>query len=694
VKLRIIGLQIADCRLQIGYRFKSAICNLQSAIGKSSGVWLLLFIVGYGLFLRCLGLFDVWSDDTTGYNGGYNSIIARNYLRDGYWHRKFAQVWEGGPIGPSSYIYTNHPPLVPLLVSLSFKLFRTTNEWSARLVPLIFSVASLFVLYFLAKKIWTERVALLAVFIAAVVPMATSYATNVCYEAISIFSFLLVLYFYMQYLAHPGAGSLTFMLLSLLLGALNDWPIFFAVPLLTAHYFFLAKGRKWSFLVFPAVAGLVFLLVVTQVIAGGSLYHVYEVVHSYLLEPDAPVSQEGAPVTPANWISTVLYYHVELYTLPILILFAAWLPGLARRAVRRENLAQDGPIIILILFGLINIGVGWQRVVDRGHAYWASLAMPGLVLAAAVVLDYAYGRWVAASRKPVYSRGLFYLLLLALAVSGTKQLYSLYSPGDYDYKYGMAIARNSEFRDVILAPEEFDSPVTQFYADRNMHVGISDLNDFSSIYYDNVGADRRQLFFMKKPQDILYPELYRFLDLAFDKKTDQDFLIFDLQRKRITDAAIVQYIAVSTARYNFWSVMKHAADSPDAVSGNFHYDLFSINGDARRVLVTDPKVTFHRVPITGSPSLKIGVALEPFWWQVLDNGVQFQVAVRSGDQDHVLFSKRIDPANNPDDRTWHDELIDLSPFHDREIDIIMAVEGAPGTSTDGAGWSDLEIIYN
>src|SRR3989344_1806206 len=71
------------------------------------------------------------------WNGARYGNIARNYLRYGFFTTKFSQVENSGEVVPFEFqYYTHYPPLLPILISLSYYIF-DIGEWQTRTVPLL-----------------------------------------------------------------------------------------------------------------------------------------------------------------------------------------------------------------------------------------------------------------------------------------------------------------------------------------------------------------------------------------------------------------------------------------------------------------------------------------------------------------------------------------------------------------------------
>ena len=85
------------------------------------------------------------------------------------------------------------------------------------------------------------------------------------------------------------------------------------------------------------------------------------------------------------------------------------------------------------------------------------------------------------------------------------------------------------------------------------------------------------------------------------------------------------------------------------------------------------------------------------WSPEKGDGVRFIIEVRSEKREarsETIFSKYIDPKNNPEDRHWHDEIVDLSKYGGEEVILIFVTTcGSKGDCNyDWAGWAEPEII--
>jgi hypothetical protein len=92
-------------------------------------------------------------------------------------------------------------------------------------------------------------------------------------------------------------------------------------------------------------------------------------------------------------------------------------------------------------------------------------------------------------------------------------------------------------------------------------------------------------------------------------------------------------------------------------------------------------------------TLLFGYGMDPAVWSPgQGDGMEYNIYVRSPEQSGELyrvFHHYIDPKNNPDDRRWFDERVDLSQFGGQAVEVVFEVLPGPrgDDSYDWGGWS-------
>ncbi len=110
-------------------------------------------ILSYGINLPYTGQHD--------WNSVMYANIARNHLRYGLAQTKLGMLTTYDHVAPEFFgFFTHYPPLMPLLLALSFVFFGIT-EWAGRLVPILSSVVMIYFLFRLVQSVWNTRTGVL-----------------------------------------------------------------------------------------------------------------------------------------------------------------------------------------------------------------------------------------------------------------------------------------------------------------------------------------------------------------------------------------------------------------------------------------------------------------------------------------------------------------------------------------------------
>ncbi|HID62063.1 MAG TPA: glycosyltransferase family 39 protein, partial [Anaerolineae bacterium] len=162
--------------------------------------------------------------------------VARNYLKFDYPETGLGQAAYVTQEDPTLFHHrVDYPPLFPLLVALSFRLFGV-HEWSARLVPLLSSAGLLLLVFWLGRKLGGKRVALTASFFFALLPMQVYYSTLTDPQILGSFFSWLTFVFYLQWVEKGETRYYVGIYASFVLGALSAWVAYFVVPAILLHY--------------------------------------------------------------------------------------------------------------------------------------------------------------------------------------------------------------------------------------------------------------------------------------------------------------------------------------------------------------------------------------------------------------------------------------------------------------------------
>ena len=282
--------------------------------------------------------------------------VARNYLRSGFLKAGPAQVAYRLPSNPSLPHYrVNHPPLLPLLASLSFRLFGV-HEWSARLVLLLSSTGLLLLVFALGRELGGTKIALAASFFFALFPVRVYYSTLVNPHILASFFSWLTFVFYLRWMERGGTKYYAGMYASFVLGALSDWITYWVVPPILLHYLVCEyrKIKNLKFVLSFAVMPLVLLgthLGWTYTLGGG--WALRGLLDRLLVRTASAGSAEGQIVVTMWDFYTFGYIRAKLFLTPVVcFLSVAWFGDLVIASLHGRLPKQNMFVLALLLFGL------------------------------------------------------------------------------------------------------------------------------------------------------------------------------------------------------------------------------------------------------------------------------------------------------------------------------------------------------
>lgn len=123
-------------------------------------------------------------------------------------------------------------------------------------------------------------------------------------------------------------------------------------------------------------------------------------------------------------------------------------------------------------------------------------------------------------------------------------------------------------------------------------------------------------------------------------------------------------------------------------------DVFTINGEDDVVLFQHPisSLSYVFTPDAQTRFLLFRLALDPqVWGPDKGDGVLFRVSVRDDGSERELFSRWVDPKNNPQDRRWIDGAVDLGPYLGRPVTLVLSTLPGESGAWDWAGWGGLRL---
>ncbi|MFN3966705.1 MAG: ArnT family glycosyltransferase [Endomicrobiia bacterium] len=208
---------------------------------------ILLLIVFWGTYLRFINITSPLTDWHS-WRQTFTAMISRNFFENGYRILEPQIDYAGRSPG---YVPLEFP-LYQFIVSLFYKFFGV-KEWLGKFISIIFSIGTMFFLFFLTKIYYNEKTALYATSVFAFLPLSIFYSQTFMPESLLIFCSAGSIYFLSKWI--EDSKTINF-LISLLLTTtaflVKLTSIYLLFPLLYLFWFKYSKEsiKKYEFWIF------------------------------------------------------------------------------------------------------------------------------------------------------------------------------------------------------------------------------------------------------------------------------------------------------------------------------------------------------------------------------------------------------------------------------------------------------------
>lgn len=386
----------------------------------------------------------------------FQEVIARNHLLYGFLNTHFVSVLN--VFHGQNLYHLAHPPLFQILLAISYKIFGI-HEWNARLVPILFSLGGIVLIYLIVQKVWDKKIALLSSIFVAFMPISAYFGRIVNFEAAALFFALLVLYAYVNWIDNGKKRYFLIMVLGTILGGLIDWPFYLILPCLLGYSIITKKKVKAMFLLFC----------IGTLIATSYLLYTYILIGNVESFGHAIYRSEGLNFYLNTQFYTLLFDRIMFqprgFTFVVGFLSLFWIWDAIRSGIKRENLYEYLLVLVLFLFGTLYIFLFPQLAYI--HDYTLYYLIPFFAVSAALAL------------KTTPKKVLITVVIIFLAISFTSVIETDPDQGG-EWIIGNMIQTNSKPDDIIVSdvfPIYFYSNRTTFFVQK---LGLT-LNKFVAI---------------------------------------------------------------------------------------------------------------------------------------------------------------------------------------------------------------------
>jgi hypothetical protein len=367
-----------------------------------------------------------------------------------------------------------YPPLFDGVMCLSFEAFGV-HLLSARLVPVLFSILSLWATFELAHKMYDGKTALLTVGLLSVMPGFYWLSQSALLESALVFFITASLLFFYRWLTTKQDRMLVLTGLMVGLGFLTKYQAIVAGIIFILSILLLCRNQlKVAFKKFTYTIVTAVLVVVPWVLV------VYQIYASNFLNQWLYALQVGNPersiysdrfFQPIFYLIDMVWPYPTVHPISIFI-YGAAIVGLLYLLWRHKP--QDKYLLIWF----VCIYIFFTLISNRSWRYVLTL-FPALAISAAVAFWAAYGklqgRWrlgvSSAGRKRLY-KAAGVVLVVSLAGAMAYSIYDCYNyVKNYDIEIPIEAATNYAFADMnfnksimVLCPFDlFDREMVRFY---------------------------------------------------------------------------------------------------------------------------------------------------------------------------------------------------------------------------------------
>lgn len=480
-------------------------------------------------------------------------LVARNYFRYPFSAHHGVPVTSMGDGAPVMY-YANHPPTTPLLIGAVFAITGYRGEfdplpadWKVRFPTAAFTMGCIALIYFLVQRRARPRVALLASAIFAAIPMTLVYGgfPDVISPQLVFFA-MLTIAAYERFHDSPSIKSMGILSAAFLGAAIMDWPAFLLGPVFGLHFIMTRKPKLWFWIIAFGVVTLVIfgLLYVYLATAQHNWAWMKSLVQRRSISTSGDADHEFGI---AGWLKHALWdLSIGRHTLIVFVLGAV---GVAAALARRGPSGLNRFMGLLLSWAMVHIFVGAQGVYR--HEWWWWPLTPGLVIAAAVGLDFILrsAEMIFPNRVKCANVAAIIALCIFAGLNTRRALVEHLRPTDLGsganayslMELGQAIRENTPPGSAAILAEKDDSLGFWYYADRACKIDVWDIDTFARRRND---ATVELSFFVPQrfdspPATMIIPKDYAQrvvarmileLDKQFPKRESGKFIIYDLTK--------------------------------------------------------------------------------------------------------------------------------------------------------------------
>jgi len=505
----------------------------ESYIKMTYRIKIYLLLAGIILSALCLRSYKInsrWQGGHIGFNGAYYSMVARNHLRYGFLKTRFMSM-RNTYFNPSEMKYNlHHPPLVGILTALSFSWFGE-SERAARFIPIVFSLASIVIIFLLVRELWGDKIALWASFFTAIMPMDVFYGPQVEVFGSLVLFFILVSYLtYRKWRQKSSVGYLVLSLLCFLIAICTEWTGYYILILIGIEEI---SGRRHNRNFSPlllsyiiiGIGGFILYLNTIRVIAGSIFGGGW--IDSLLFRLNITAKSSLSSFTFSAYILKLGIYLFSYFGSPILLLSAIGFLQLFSSIKEKQKKAKNMLTANLLVLGWLH-PLFFKNAVYI-HSYTLFNLTPSFALLSAIGIVGIQNYLI---RNKIRWQQLFLssILILCVVNTGTNLAYQYKKMNKIErYQLGHLIKEKTKPNEITIT-SFVATRECEYYADRNVIYGIKTIEEFLTII-DHYSANPPACYITNSSSQ-WQSKLTLYLSKKHPFLREGPYLLFDLRKNR------------------------------------------------------------------------------------------------------------------------------------------------------------------
>lgn len=414
-------------------------------------------------------------------NGRWISTAARNYVIYGADNLNYLVTTTPYPTDETEvYRYVHHPPLVVWFVSLSSDIFGrydeaspyvvgTPYEFAARIVTIFSTMVSLAAFFVIVRRLYTPRIALLALLLYTFTPMIAYFGRMVNHEPLALAFLYIFIAIFINWMRRYTHQRTILLIIFASLAMWSAWaPAFFFVTLGIIALIFGKISHRTGIIAIGVVVGLI-----TSIIP---IYYAFaheetfpKLQEAFLFRTSNQSRSRGS--TTFTFMGFIVQQITHMLTAMGFALVVLGSIGIGL-VVRLKDRFSDAVVLAMLVAGVLYMLV--FRNAFYVHDYYKIYFMPSFAVAAAIVVNHT----LSIKRRNILrrlGRPLIVSVIIISTVLSVFWLNILHRSGDNEFPNAIvaSISQYTNEYDIIYTNIIDSVAAFQYYSYREVYTASS-----------------------------------------------------------------------------------------------------------------------------------------------------------------------------------------------------------------------------